>query len=87
MENERDILERLASQGRDTDMAQLVEDAADEIRRLRLLLAIVADPKMWGRINSAATDGFAYYWRGTAEFADPMAWAKREAAAEEPDND
>lgn len=73
------------------------ERAAAEIRRLRLLLirksealAIVASPSMWSvhvtQKNKTAPKNRLRIWQGTAEFADPMAWAKREAEAEEPDN-
>ncbi len=63
-----------------------------EIDRLQLLvvrkseaLAIVASPSMWDTLL-VDDEPTSYEWCGTVEFADPMAWAAREAAATEPDD-
>lgn len=67
-----------------------VQRLLDENGRLRLLairkneaLSIVADPAMWSKVRYG-DDPWFLKWNGAGEFADPMAWAKREAAAEEP---
>ncbi len=75
---------------------RISNEAAAEIERLRLLLirksealAIVASPSMWRVYTAKAAhqsrkghgDVKTIIWKGAAEFADPMAWAKRESEA------
>ncbi len=83
-----DILDRLEDD--ETPMNDsLAAQAANEIRRLRLLcirkseaLAIVASPSMWERRwTDDIRSGKTFVWNGAAEFADPIAFAKRESEA------
>lgn len=76
---------------RDSGLTRATELEA-EINRLKLLLirknealGLFGDPEMWNERIHGDNDS-EMIWFGANSYADPIAFAKREASATEPDN-